>query len=233
MRILHGARLPEEGEVTMALRPGQRKCIETLDKPIVVAAGAGSGKTFTLTQRIVRALESGYIDDIGQLCAITFTNKAAAELKSRVKAELRACGLVEQSLKADDAWISTIHGMCARILRAHALELGLDPSFAMGDEPTLRRLRDESVDEVLSQAQALATGARDAEAGDGGIPAVGEGGITADDVAALFGEYNARSSNYGGSSVEGMLDRLVGLAASSKRGADAFVLQTTLAGWSW
>jgi superfamily I DNA/RNA helicase len=51
----------------MALKPGQLKCINTLDKPIVVAAGAGSGKTFTLTKRIVGALKSGYVQDIGQV----------------------------------------------------------------------------------------------------------------------------------------------------------------------
>ncbi len=146
----------------MALKPGQLKCINTLDKPLVVAAGAGSGKTFTLTKRIVGALESGFVQDIGQICAITFTNKAAAELKSRVKAELRACGMKEQSLKADDAWISTIHGMCARILKAHALELDLDPAFVLGDESQLRQLRAQAIDEVLTWAQGMAESEDDA-----------------------------------------------------------------------
>ena len=113
----------------MALTSGQQACIRTLDRSLVVAAGAGSGKTFTLTQRIAYALESGALDDIERVCAITFTNKAAGELKARIKAELRARGLADQALKVDDAWISTIHGMCARILRAHALELDLDPAF--------------------------------------------------------------------------------------------------------
>ena len=204
----------------MALKPGQRKCIATLDKPIVVAAGAGSGKTFTLTKRIVGALASKRIDDIGQVCAITFTNKAAAELKSRIKAELRAVGLVEQSLKADDAWISTIHGMCARILRSHALELDLDPKFKMADEGKLRRLRNEAIDEVLSYAERLANGVS-AEGADG-APA----DITAEGVAALFEEYTARSSaSYGArSTVEGMLESLIDLAGANLNGADAFKL---------
>ena len=209
----------------MALKPGQRKCIETLDKPIVVAAGAGSGKTFTLTKRIVGALESGYIDDIGQVCAITFTNKAAAELKSRVKAELRAVGLVEQSLKADDAWISTIHGMCARILRAHAIELDLDPKFKMIDEGKLRRLRAEALEDVLSLAEGLAKGASDDEGkGSGGEEETVLPGVTAEDMAALFAEYSARpNSQHGGSTtVEGMLETLMGLAGGNLHGADAF-----------
>lgn len=67
----------------MGPTPGQLACITTLDKPLVVAAGAGSGKTFTLTKRIVHALESGYVEDIDQVLAITFTTKAADESKNR------------------------------------------------------------------------------------------------------------------------------------------------------
>ena len=209
----------------MALKPGQRKCIETLDKPIVVAAGAGSGKTFTLTKRIVGALESGYVDDIGQVCAITFTNKAAAELKSRVKAELRAAGLVEQSLKADDAWISTIHGMCARILRAHAIELDLDPQFKMADAGKLRRLRAQAIEEVLVQAEARAQLAASGD-GDAATPAdeLAQDDVTDAEIAALFAEYQARSNAgfSGSSTVEGMLEMLMDLAGSNLAGAAAF-----------
>ena len=192
----------------MALKPGQLKCIQTLDKPIVVAAGAGSGKTFTLTKRIVGALESGFLDDIGQVCAITFTNKAAAELKSRVKAQLRASGLLEQSLKADDAWISTIHGMCSRILRAHAVELDIDPLFQIADSAQVDRFMGESLDEVLALAQL-----------PGGIP-----GVSDEALEALFAEYPASSQSSGASSVEGMLRMLVEKAAAHSRGLAAFTL---------
>ena len=82
----------------MALTIGQEKCVNTLDKPLAVSAGAGSGKTFTLTRRIVHALESGYLTDIDQVLAITFTSKAAGEIKSRVKGALRAGGMTEQAL---------------------------------------------------------------------------------------------------------------------------------------
>lgn len=104
----------------MALTPGQKACVETLDKPIAVSAGAGSGKTYTLTRRIVYALEEKQIDSIDEVLAITFTTKAAAEIKSRVKSALRAQGLKDEALKVDGAYISTIHGMCSRILHAHA-----------------------------------------------------------------------------------------------------------------
>ncbi|WP_270299809.1 UvrD-helicase domain-containing protein, partial [Eggerthella sinensis] len=114
--------------------PGQRQSIEHVTGPLLVSAGAGSGKTFTLTQRIAYALlpESGpAVSSIDEVLAITFTEKAASEIKARVKRTLRAEGLGAEALRVDGAWISTIHGMCARILRAHALDLGLDPAFGI------------------------------------------------------------------------------------------------------
>ena len=116
--------------------PGQRHVVTTLDRPLVVAAGAGSGKTFTLTQRITWSLlpnEKGErsLNSIDEVMAITYTNKAAAELRSRIKQQLLEEGLDDEALKVDDAWISTIHGMCSRLLREHALEFGIDPSFEL------------------------------------------------------------------------------------------------------
>ena len=94
--------------------PQQLEIVKTFDEPLFVSAGAGSGKTFTLTRRIVWALspESGpYLSSIDELLAITFTNKAAAELRERIRAALIDEGMVEEALKVDGAWISTIHGM--------------------------------------------------------------------------------------------------------------------------
>ncbi len=116
----------------MNATPSQREAITCTSRPLVISAGAGSGKTFTLQQRIVYALspESGpLLSSVDELCAITFTEKAAAEIKSRVRSALRAEGLREQALRVDAAWISTIHGACRRILKEHALELGLAPDF--------------------------------------------------------------------------------------------------------
>ena len=197
----------------MALTSGQQACIRTLDRSLVVAAGAGSGKTFTLTQRIAYALESGALDDIERVCAITFTNKAAGELKARIKAELRARGLADQALKVDDAWISTIHGMCARILRAHALELDLDPAFEMADPTLANTLRDRAVEAVLERVQL--------ENGDD----ADSYGISAQAVEALFEEYPARSYGSYGSSVESMLTTLMDAAGSSPLGFDALVIR--------
>ena len=120
------------------LKPGQRQTVTTLDRPLFVAAGAGSGKTFTLTQRVVWALTPGsgeggrpYLDSLDQALIITFTNAAALEIKERVRGALRSQGLAEAALQVDSAWISTIHGMCSRILHDHALDLGLDPEFKL------------------------------------------------------------------------------------------------------
>lgn len=113
----------------------QQQIITTLDAPLSVSAGAGSGKTFTLTNRIGYALvgeagaSSAFIDSIDEVLATTFSKSGAAEMKSRVRSLLQQEGLDEQALMIEDAWITTIHGLCARILREHALELGIDPGF--------------------------------------------------------------------------------------------------------
>ena len=132
--------------------PGQRESVRRVEGPLLVSAGAGSGKTFTLTQRIAYALlpESGpAAGGIDEVLAITFTEKAAAEIKARVKRTLRAEGMCEEALKVDAAWISTIHGMCARILRTHALELGLDPAFGIVGDAERADLVAASIDEAL------------------------------------------------------------------------------------
>ena len=138
--------------------PGQEKTIKTLDKPLFVAAGAGSGKTFTLTQRIVWALKEGsgadgksYLNSLDQALIITFTNAAATEIKERVREALEKEGLHSAALQVDDAWISTIHGMCSRILKIHALDLGLDPEFEIIDDMTRNQLVNISIEEVLRE----------------------------------------------------------------------------------
>ena len=138
--------------------PGQEKTIKTLDKPLFVAAGAGSGKTFTLTQRIVWAIKEGsgadgkpYLNSLDQALIITFTNAAATEIKERVREALEKEGLHSAALQVDDAWISTIHGMCSRILKIHALDLGLDPEFEIINDMTRNQLVNISIEEVLRE----------------------------------------------------------------------------------
>ena len=154
---------PEVAALLKGLLPEQRRIVTTLDCPVFVAAGAGSGKTFTLTRRIVWALCPGsgegggpFLDSLDQALVITFTEKAAGEIKERVRSALRQAGLGEEALKVDSAWVSTIHHMCARILRAHALDLGLDPEFAMIGEQEARLLRSQATEQALREQQGSA-----------------------------------------------------------------------------
>ncbi len=200
----------------MALTKGQQACVEALGKPLAVSAGAGSGKTFTLTKRIVHALECGYLHDIDEVLAITFTTKAAGEIKSRVKGALRAAGMTAQALKVDDAWISTIHGMCSRILRAHALELGIDPKFSIIDESGSKALLESALEEVIGGRDDMVNGLD---------------GIDSDRIDALFSEFRARGSGGAfGVSVEGMVRELVTIAQASPEGMDAVQLPPKPAG---
>lgn len=137
------------------LMPQQLQIVKTLDRPLFVSAGAGSGKTFTLTRRIVYVLspESGpFVEHLDQVLAITFTKDAAAEIRDRVRRALIEEGMDEEALTVDDAWISTIHGMCSRILRTHALELGIDPEFTVLTDTD--ELMDQAVEHVLGRATA-------------------------------------------------------------------------------
>ena len=139
--------------------PQQRSVITTLDKPLMVAAGAGSGKTFTLTQRVVYALlpsatsDNAYLGSIDEVLATTFTKKAANELKYRIKKLLLSEGLVNDALKVDKAWISTIHGICTKILKENAFELGIDPSFKVVEEKDEIYFLDQAFEEIVSQVR--------------------------------------------------------------------------------
>jgi ATP-dependent helicase/nuclease subunit A len=108
--------------------------------PLLLAAGAGSGKTAVLVERFVRAVREDGIAP-GRILAITFTERAAAELRERVRARLLALGEREAARDTEGAPIGTFHGFCARLLRVHALTAGLDPDFAILDETGAGRLR--------------------------------------------------------------------------------------------
>lgn len=147
----------------MKLTEPQRRCIqESFGHPTALVAGAGSGKTATLTNRIVYALEhpqASGVTDIDQILAITFTRKAAGELRSRIKSALQAASahderLAEQALKVDGAWISTIHGMCARLIRENAFTLGVDPKFKLISDAQQYLLSEAALEQVLGSGSA-------------------------------------------------------------------------------
>jgi len=138
----------------------QRIAIETHDKSLCVDAGAGSGKTSVLVDRILYLLEHRHAT-LDQVVAITFTEKAAAEMKERLRQECRAKApdddpellnfwrRIERRLES--ARISTIHSFCMGLLKEHALSLGKDPDFGILTEPESFLLRAEVIEETMHE----------------------------------------------------------------------------------
>jgi ATP-dependent helicase/nuclease subunit A len=136
-----------------ALTPEQARAVERRDGPLLVRAGAGTGKTTVLVERFVQAVvEDGAA--VESMLAITFTEKAAAEMKTRVRRRFLELGRRDDARAAESAWISTIHGLCARILRSHALSAGIDPDFRVLDQLGADRLALEAFDGALEEFMA-------------------------------------------------------------------------------
>jgi ATP-dependent helicase/nuclease subunit A len=117
--------------------------------PLLLSAGAGSGKTAVLVERFVRSVVEDGLRP-AQVLAITFTDKAAGELRARVRARLLELGHREAARDTEGAWVLTFHGFCARVLRAHAVAAGLDPAFTVLDEAAGRAARREAFDVALA-----------------------------------------------------------------------------------
>ena len=117
----------------------QREAVVTIDGPLLVLAGAGSGKTRVLTYRIANLIENHGVAP-WEILAITFTNKAAAEMRERLN------GLVGPRCRG--MWVSTFHSMCVRILRADAEKLGFTRNFTIYDVDDQKRLYKEIMAEL-------------------------------------------------------------------------------------
>ncbi len=117
---------------------------------VFVSAGAGTGKTAVLVERFVRAVcDQGL--DVASVLVITYTRKAAGELRSRIRSALNERGRPELARELDGAWISTIHGFCARLLRSHPLVAGIDPRFHELDDEQAAVIRGEAFERALAQ----------------------------------------------------------------------------------
>jgi DNA helicase-2/ATP-dependent DNA helicase PcrA len=129
-----GGSAPErtpEPDFTRGLNEAQRRAVLHEGGPLLVVAGAGSGKTRVLTHRIAHLVRSRGVSPFGVL-AITFTNKAADEMRSRL---VSLIGPVARRM-----WVQTFHSACAQILRRHADRLGYRPAFSIYDEADSQRL---------------------------------------------------------------------------------------------
>ena len=147
---------------SLQLSKQQLAAITGLDADALITAGAGTGKTRTLTARYLQLLARGM--DLRSIVAITFTRKAAREMRNRIREQVWA--YVGQSqldesererwqaiaVQMDAARISTIHGLCQEILRTHPAEAGVDPDFQTLDEGKAILMKDVSVEDALTWA---------------------------------------------------------------------------------
>ena len=130
---------------TEGLNPDQLDAVVHGDGPLLVVAGAGSGKTRVLTHRIAHLIHEGVHPS--RILAITFTNKAADEMRQRVAALI---GPVARTM-----WVSTFHSACVRMLRANADRLGYPRSFSIYDQADSVRLTGYVIRDLAPRRQAL------------------------------------------------------------------------------
>jgi ATP-dependent helicase/nuclease subunit A len=145
----------------MNLTKHQYDAIHIHNQNLVVTAGAGSGKTRVLVERYLALLDKHSTWDLNSLVAITFTSKAAQEMRDRVRIELEKRYRKEQGEGAlrwsnllaqmESARIDTIHALCASILRANAAEAAIDPAFKVLDEIEAAVMLDDAIDAALQQ----------------------------------------------------------------------------------
>lgn len=143
------------------LEPAQARAAYTLDRHISVTAGPGAGKTMVLVERYLHILREKKPSSIDQIVAITFTNRAANEMRERLRKALdsllaTATGTdrvrwMRYKRTLDGAVITTIHGFCMRLLREFPVEAGLDPQFVLLDEHRAATLLSSAVEESLSE----------------------------------------------------------------------------------
>ena len=111
-------------DLLSSLNPEQRSAVLQTDGPVLILAGAGSGKTRVIAHRIAHLVSNGFAEP-DRVLAVTFTNKAAGEMRSRVESLL--------GVDCRQMWISTFHALCARLLRREGPHVGLSRDFVIYD----------------------------------------------------------------------------------------------------
>ncbi len=173
------------------LNPPQRAAVEALDGPVLVLAGAGTGKTRVLTARLAHLLFEGRARP-WQVLAVTFTNRAAQEMRARV------AGMVGGP--ADAIWLGTFHAMGVRILRRHAERVGLAPNFTILDEDDQIRLLKqvlaaENIDDKKWPARVLLAAIqrwKDRGLAPGKVSTADAGDLAGGRLAEVYAAYQSR-----------------------------------------
>ena len=154
---------------TLELTAEQRAAVDLRRGPVQLSAAAGSGKTAVLVERFAMAVLADGLP-VGKILAITFTERAANELRERLRARLHALDQPLAAHETEAALIGTFHGLCARLLRSHPLAAGVDPAFTILDEPLAAQLRGLAFRDARSPSSAGARSRRGRparRAGDG------------------------------------------------------------------
>ncbi|MCW2685966.1 MAG: ATP-dependent helicase PcrA, partial [Mycobacterium sp.] len=196
VHVTDPASSPAGTELLDGLNPQQRQAVLHEGSPLLIVAGAGSGKTAVLTRRIAYLLAARDVG-VGQVLAITFTNKAAAEMRERV---VQLVGPRARSM-----WVSTFHSTCVRILRNQASLLpGLNSNFSIYDADDSRRLllmigKDMGLDTKRYSPRLLANGISnlkneliDPEQAAANLAVDADEGDLARIIASVYAEYQRR-----------------------------------------
>jgi ATP-dependent helicase/nuclease subunit A len=132
----------------MNLTKAQKQAVNTVGKNICVSAGAGTGKTRVLVERFLHLVEKGNAH-VDQILAITFTEKAAQEMKERIAKRFREKNMESARRALENAYIGTIHSFCARLLREHPIEARVDPKFRILEDMEATLLKSKVLDELI------------------------------------------------------------------------------------
>ncbi len=191
----------------MKLTDTQRSITEATGQNILVAAGAGTGKTRVLVERFLHLVTHSQAL-VTEILALTFTEKAANEMKSRILARLKELGMDSAKRDLELAYISTIHAFASRLLKEHPVEAGVDPDFKVVEAEESDLLREQALDLVIEKG---------CGAGDGTFELLrcyGEGTIR----SGILRIFDAARTE--GQSVSDFLKRSRGTAAQSLSARD-------------
>ncbi len=142
----------------------QRRAIESVAQDLAISAGAGSGKTTVLAHRFAQAMRPAPEQEwdpapVDRILTITFTNKAAGEITERVRRVVGTELSAAEGRRVTEAWISTIHTFCGRLVRRHLLESGVEPRFTQVDEIAAGLLKAEAFESAARSLYGMHEGA--------------------------------------------------------------------------